>query len=105
MGKNLEMIVDKCKVKVYILEQKKETSVFIDIEKRPAQKDWLGKKVGDTYKLSNMCDVLNISRRTYYKYRNSEDKDYYDYLIIKEIFEVRLFKDLGKYADGAKFFV
>ena len=52
MGKNLEMIVDKCKVKVYILEQKKETSIFIDIEKRPAQKDWLGKKVGDTYKLS-----------------------------------------------------
>ena len=34
-----------------------------------------------------MCDVLNISKRTYYKYRNSEDKDYYDYLIIKEIFE------------------
>ena len=34
-----------------------------------------------------MCAVLEISRRTYYKYRNSEDKDYYDYLIIKEIFE------------------
>ncbi len=39
------------------------------------------------YKLSNMCEVLNISKRTCYKYRNSEDKDYYDYLIIKEIFE------------------
>ena len=34
-----------------------------------------------------MCEVLNISKRTYYKYRNSEDKDYYDYLIVKEIFE------------------
>ena len=34
-----------------------------------------------------MCAVLNISQRTYYKYRNSEDKDYYDYLMIKEIFE------------------
>lgn len=34
-----------------------------------------------------MCAVLEISKRTYYKYRNSEDKDYYDYLIIKEIFE------------------
>ena len=34
-----------------------------------------------------MCAVLNISLRTYYKYRNSEDKDYYDYLMIKEIFE------------------
>lgn len=39
------------------------------------------------YKLSNMCAVLEISKRTYYKYRNAEDKDYYDYLIIKEIFE------------------
>ena len=34
-----------------------------------------------------MCEVLNISKRTYYKYRNNEDKDYYDYLIIKEVFE------------------
>ena len=34
-----------------------------------------------------MCAVLDISRRTYYKYRNSEDADYYDYLIIKEIFD------------------
>ena len=34
-----------------------------------------------------MCSVLEISKRTYYKYRNAEDKDYYDYLIIKEIFD------------------
>lgn len=34
-----------------------------------------------------MCTVLEISKRTYYKYRNAEDKDYYDYLIIKEIFD------------------
>ena len=34
-----------------------------------------------------MCEVLNISKRTYYKYRSSEDKDYYDYLIVKEIFD------------------
>ncbi len=34
-----------------------------------------------------MCAVLEISKRTYYKYRNAEDKDYYDYLVIKEIFE------------------
>ena len=33
-----------------------------------------------------MCAVSEISKRTYYKYRNLEDKDYYDYLIIKEIF-------------------
>ena len=34
-----------------------------------------------------MFIVLDIKRSTYYKYRNSEDKDYYDYLIIKEIFD------------------
>ena len=33
-----------------------------------------------------MCTVLNISSKTYYKYRNKEDLDYYDYLIVKEIF-------------------
>ena len=39
------------------------------------------------YKLDNMCATLEISKRTYYKYRNAEDKDYYDYLLIKEIFD------------------
>ena len=34
-----------------------------------------------------MCTALDISRSAYYKYRNSEDRDYYDYLIIREIFE------------------
>ena len=34
-----------------------------------------------------MCAVLNISPKTYYKYRNKEDSDYYDYLVIKEIFD------------------
>ena len=34
-----------------------------------------------------MCAVLEISKKTYYKYRNTEDKDYYDYLVIKEIFD------------------
>ena len=34
-----------------------------------------------------MCSVLNITRQNYYKYRNSVDKDYYDYLEIKRVFE------------------
>ena len=34
-----------------------------------------------------MCSVLNIGIRTYYRYRDKEDADYYDYLIIKEIFD------------------
>ena len=39
------------------------------------------------YKLSNLCAALAISRRTYYKYRDREDPDYDDYLLIKEIFD------------------
>lgn len=34
-----------------------------------------------------MCAVLEISKRTYYKYKGAEDYDYYGYLIIKEIFD------------------
>ncbi len=41
----------------------------------------------NNYKLTNMCAVLNISPKTYYKYRNKEEPDYYDYLVIKEIFD------------------
>lgn len=31
-----------------------------------------------------MCDALDINKKTYYKYRNSDDSNY---LIIKEIFD------------------
>ena len=41
----------------------------------------------NNYAVDNMCDVLEISKRTYYKYRAAEDKDYYDYLLIKEVFD------------------
>ena len=41
----------------------------------------------EKYKLYNMCVVLDISPKTYYKYRSKEDTDYYNYLIIKKIFD------------------
>ena len=34
-----------------------------------------------------MCKILLITRQNYYKYRNTTDKDYYDYLEIKRVFE------------------
>jgi transposase InsO family protein len=34
-----------------------------------------------------MCNVLGMTRQNYYKYRNTNDKDYYDYLEIKRVFE------------------
>lgn len=39
------------------------------------------------YKISTMCSVLNIMRQNYYKYKNTVDKDYDDYLVIKSILE------------------
>ena len=39
------------------------------------------------YNLRDLLDVLNISKSNYYKYRNYLDKDYSDYLLIKEIFD------------------
>jgi transposase InsO family protein len=33
-----------------------------------------------------MCEVLEISTSTYYKYRDTVDPDYQDYLIIKKVF-------------------
>ncbi|MBQ7240664.1 MAG: IS3 family transposase, partial [Bacilli bacterium] len=39
------------------------------------------------YKLSNMCAAIEISRKTYYKYRNADDPDYLDYLMIKKVFD------------------
>ena len=40
------------------------------------------------YKLSNMCAVLDISPKTYYKYRRADDPDYTDYLMIKNVFDI-----------------
>jgi transposase InsO family protein len=37
-----------------------------------------------------MCEVLEISTSTYYKYRNTIDPDYSDYVIIKEVFDESL---------------
>ena len=35
-----------------------------------------------------MCAVLDISPKTYYKYRNTDDPDYADYLMIKNVFDI-----------------
>ena len=34
-----------------------------------------------------MCEELDISPKTYYKYRNKDDPDYLDYLMIKNVFD------------------
>ena len=39
------------------------------------------------YKLKDLFDVLNISKSNYFKYYKQVDKDYDEYLLIKEIFD------------------
>ena len=39
------------------------------------------------YPIKLLCEVLNISRATFYKYRNSKTQDFEEYLTIKAIFE------------------
>jgi len=39
------------------------------------------------YSVSRICSVLGITRQNYYKYRNTVDRDYFDYLEIKRVFE------------------
>ena len=34
-----------------------------------------------------MCEAIGISTRTYYKKRNKADRDYFDYKLIKEVFD------------------
>lgn len=50
----LDEVVDKVTVKAYIQEQGKNTTVIIDLEKYPKQKDIIGKKVGETFKLTGV---------------------------------------------------
>ena len=57
MGKSLDVVIEKCTVKAIILEKKEEVTLVIDVENKPAQKYWIGKKVGDTHKL----DAANIT--------------------------------------------
>lgn len=37
--------------------------------------------------MKSLLEVLEISRSSYYKYRNTIDRDYNDYILIKEVFE------------------
>ena len=45
----------------------------------------LGREYGISHKTIETW--IRAYKRTYYKYRNTQDKDYYDYLLIREIFE------------------
>ena len=44
----------------------------------------------DVHRIGLMCEVLEISPKTYYKYRNIPDQDYDDYKLIRKIFHASM---------------
>ena len=60
MGKKLDAIIGKCKLKAHILESKQAVELTIDVEKNPKQKVWIGKKSGDIYKIPNVNITYKI---------------------------------------------
>ena len=60
MGKKLDAIIGKCKLKAHILESKQAVELTIDVEKNPKQKVWIGKKTGDIYKIPNVNITYKI---------------------------------------------
>ncbi len=48
-ARNIDTVVDKCKIYATITESGKETQFSVDIKKRPIQKKLIGKKVGDIF--------------------------------------------------------
>ena len=60
MGKKLDAIIGKCKVKAHILESRQAVELTIDVEKNVKQKVWIGKKVGDIYKIPNVNITYKI---------------------------------------------
>jgi hypothetical protein len=60
MGKKLDAIIGKCKVKAHILESRQAVELTIDVEENVKQKAWIGKKVGDIYKLPNFNITYKI---------------------------------------------
>ena len=58
----LPSVVDKCLIEAFILEQNKTTTVNVDLSLRPFQKELIGKKVGDSFKMPKIHLTYKIKR-------------------------------------------
>lgn len=58
----LTSVVDKCNIQAYILENKKDTTVIVDVDLRPFQKSLIGKTVGDVFTLPNVGLTYRIDK-------------------------------------------
>jgi len=59
-GHSLSEVVNHVKIAALILEQNKNTTVIIDLDKYPKQKHIIGKKVGDTFKFDGIALTYKI---------------------------------------------
>jgi hypothetical protein len=55
-------VIDNCQIKAQILESNKDTTVSVDISRRPFQKALIGKTIGDTFTLPNVKLTYQIKK-------------------------------------------
>lgn len=58
----LNVVVDHVTIKAVILETNKETTLIVDLAKYPLQKNIIGKKVGETFKLIGVTTTYKITK-------------------------------------------
>ena len=58
----LNVVVDHVTIKAVIQETNKETTLIVDLAKYPLQKNIIGKKVGETFKLTGVTTTYKITK-------------------------------------------
>lgn len=58
----IDTVVNMCQIKAYIIENKKETTIEVNINSRPQQKTIIGKKVGEKFKFPNINLTYEIKK-------------------------------------------
>lgn len=61
-GPSLPEVIDHVTIKATILDTKKDTSITVDLKKYPKQKEIIGKKVGETFKLEGVPLTYRVDR-------------------------------------------
>ena len=60
--KEIPCVTDNCRIEAWILEQNKSAVVVVDLSLRPFQKELIGKKVGDRFKLPKVSLTYEIRK-------------------------------------------
>jgi len=55
-------VIDKCQIVAHVIEENRETKVYVDVSVRSWQKSLIGKKKDDTFKLPNATLTYKIKK-------------------------------------------